>query len=220
MLIEPSILSADFASLGEACRLVEDNGCDRIHLDVMDGHFVPAITFGSATCAALRPYIRTVMDVHLMIAPADRHLATFAETGADIITIHVEAGPHLHLSLQTIRQLGCKAGVALNPGTPASSIKCVLDEIDLVCVMTVNPGAGGQGFLDCQLPKIAEIRSMIGDRPIDIQVDGGISLLTAGPAAKAGANVLVAGSSVFNGDKNQIGERIQALRDAATIGVT
>lgn len=215
MFIEPSILSADFAALGDACRLVEDHGCDRIHLDVMDGHFVPAINFGSATCAALRPHIRTIMDVHLMVAPVEPHLTSFAEAGADFITIHVEAGPHLHLSLQTIRCLGCKAGVALNPGTPAASIAPVIDLVDLVCVMTVNPGAGGQKFLDCQLPKIAAIKSMIGGRPIDIQVDGGISTKTAGSVAKAGANVLVAGSSIFNGDPAQIGDRIKALKQAA-----
>ena len=190
-----------------------------MHVDVMDGHFVPAITFGSATCAAIRPHIKTVMDVHLMIAPVDVYLQDFADAGADILTIHVEAGPHLHRSLQHIRALGCKAGVALNPSTPASAIEYVMDLIDLVCVMTVNPGFGGQKFIHSQVAKTAEIRKMIGDRPIHIEIDGGITPQTAPLMAAVGADVLVAGSAVFKGgsvsDPAPYGDNIRAIRAAA-----
>lgn len=217
--IAPSILSADFANFGAECRAIEDQGCDWVHVDVMDGHFAPNITFGPPMCAAIRPHIKTVMDVHLMIAPADPYLDAFVKAGADIVTIHAEAGPHLDRSLQFIRSLGAKAGVALNPATPETAIEYVLDQIDLVCVMTVNPGFGGQSFLHSQIEKVRRLRQMIGDRAIHIEIDGGVTPETAPLVAEAGADVLVAGSAVFKGGSvstpEVYGRNIAAIRAAA-----
>ena len=214
LLIAPSILAADFARLGEEVRAIDAAGADYIHIDVMDGHFVPNISFGTPIMESIRGVTAKPFDVHLMIAPVDPYLESFAKAGADIITVHAEAGPHLDRSLQAIRAMGKKAGVSLNPATPASVLKHVLDRLDLILVMSVNPGFGGQSFIPAMLEKISEVRDMVGGRNIDIEVDGGITRHNAGEVVRAGANVLVAGSAIFK-TKDYAAE-IRAIRTAAT----
>jgi ribulose-phosphate 3-epimerase len=214
ILISPSILSADFARLGEEVRAIDEAGCDWIHIDVMDGHFVPNITIGPGVVKALRPHSKKPFDVHLMISPVDQYLDAFAQAGADILTVHPEAGPHIHRSIQHIKSLGVQAGVVLNPGTPAKMLDYLIDDVDLILVMSVNPGFGGQSFIENQLRKIEAIRKMIdkSGRDIRLQVDGGIDFTTAPRAIEAGADVLVAGTATFRGGPAAYADNIRKLK--------